>query len=249
MTSADSSADLSAPSSDALPDGCIQRVLPAGALRETRWVLLAMALTLLVSMLAVGWQRRLLPQERLQAHQIDLSTGLSTAEQGIYTDLQAVYDEWQSMNAPLPPPTPKHWADEGWPPFIDDLTAQQRGRRQWRLLTVGDRYAYLGTGGHTASSSAPSEQHATPRVLLWRLPETHAIHAMTKVKGAAENAHSDESPHTGFDLWLHEADTTPDGALPESLDEASLIRHGWRQAVAHLRAEYPRPPTRESGGF
>ena len=54
MTSADSSADLSAPSSDALPDGCIQRVLPAGALRETRWVLLAMALTLLVSMLAVG---------------------------------------------------------------------------------------------------------------------------------------------------------------------------------------------------
>ncbi len=249
MTSADPSADLSNASSAALPDGCIQRVPPAGALRETRWVLLAMALTLLVSTLAIGWQRRLLPQERLQAHQIDLSTGLSTAEQGIYTDLQAVYDEWQSMNAPLPPPTPQRWADEGWPPFIDDLAARQRGRRQWRLLTVGDRYAYLGTGGHTESSPAQGKQHAAPRILLWRLPETHAIHAMAKAKDATENAHADELLHTGFDLWLHEADTTPDGALPESLDEASLIRHGWRQAVARLHAEHPRLPAHETGGF
>lgn len=224
-----------------LPNGCVQRVSPAGALSETRWVLLAMALTLVVGALAVGWQRHWLPQEKLQAHQIDLATGLTAAEQGIYTDLQAVYDEWRSAGAPLPPPAPQRWAADGWPPFVDDLTAQKRGARQWRLLSFGGRHAYLGVGAEarlSASESAQdgqgSGQETRPRWLLWRLP------AAPSAKARDEARAGDDEHEEAFDFWLHEAGSAAEGSVmpssPESLDETSLIRHGWLQVAAHLKA-------------
>lgn len=218
-----------------LPNGCVQRVSPAGALSETRWVLLAMALTLVVGALAVGWQRHWLPQEKLQAHQIDLATGLTAAEQGIYTDLQAVYEEWRSMGAPLPPPEPQRWAVDGWPPFVDDLAAQKRGLRQWLLLSLGDRHAYLGVSVERGAPVLDESRQEAARWLLWRLPAARSTKAE---EGGVDGRRAEDSVHEGFELWLHAADAVSEAsAALSSLDDASMIRHGWLQAAAHLNAQ------------
>lgn len=224
MTSAEASAAAG------LPGGCVQPVPPAGAARETRWVLTTAALVLATSALFVGWQRQGQAPAVLAAHQIDLATALSAAEQGIYTDLQAVHDEWQVLGMPLPPPTPASWADGDWPPFANDLAARQRGGRQWTLHQADGGHAYLGLpvpdpAAPTASAAAPAE---TARAMLWRLPAT-----IPRAGGAPVAVR--------FDAWLRTSPPAPGQPdLPSALDDASLARHGWRQITAHLHAQYGR---------
>ena len=54
-----------------------------------------------------------------------------------------MHDEWRAESRPLPPPAPDVWASDGWPPFEQDLAAQRRGARQWRVVQAEGRYAYL----------------------------------------------------------------------------------------------------------
>ncbi|WP_050716172.1 DUF6162 family protein [Ottowia sp. oral taxon 894] len=200
----------------ALPAGCVQQVPPAGAGRETRWVLVTVALVLALSGTVAVWQRHMQTEMALQAHQIDLATGLTAAEQGIYTDLQAVHDEWRAEGRPLPPPAPDVWASDGWPPFEQDLAAQRRGARQWRVVQAEGRYAYLGEPNE-AQSSGPGEQGGqAARLMLWRLP-------------AAQDAEA------RFDVWLRTASGPARAAeaLP-GLHDDDLAAHGWRQVAAHL---------------
>lgn len=225
----------SAEASAGLPGGCIQAVPPAGAARETRWVLTTAALVLAASAWVVGWQRHGQAPAALQTHQIDLATGLSAAEQGIYTDLQAVHDEWQVLGAPLPPPTPDNWATGGWPPFADDLAARQRGALRWALRQAGQDYAYVSQPANampaapTASANAasmPGPSAATPRAMLWRL------------LAAARSGPNSPPP---LDVWLRATSAAPgQPELPGALDDASLTRHGWQQITAHLHARYGR---------
>ena len=207
-----------AQTSPALPAGYVQRVLPAGAARETRWVLITVALVLVLSAFVVSWQRHMQQEMTLQTHQIDLATGLSAAEQGIYTDLQAVFDEWRSLGGALPPPAPQWWADEGWPPFDADLAAQRRGSRQWRVVQAEGLYAYLGV------AAASDESAATHRPMLWRLPN---------LKGAKT-----QDAESRFDVWLR---TGPDAAPePAGLHDDDLIAHGWQQVAAHASDVKPK---------
>ncbi len=191
-----------------LPAGCAQPVPPAGAGRETRWVLVTVALVLVLSSIVVAWQRHMQEDLALQAHQIDLATGLTAAEQGIYTDLQAVHDEWRAEGRPLPPPAPETWAGDGWPPFGQDLTAQRRGSRQWRVVQAEGRYGYLGEPQEQGQEQAPDG-----RLILWRLP-------------AAQDAEA------RFDVWIYTAASPP--RAPDDLHDDDLAAHGWQQVAAHL---------------
>ncbi|WP_347485291.1 DUF6162 family protein [Vandammella animalimorsus] len=214
-----------------LPGGCVQQVPPANARQEARWVLATAALVVACSALVVLWHHRHGPgHTALQAHRVDLALDLSAAEQGAYTDLQAVLDEWLAAGAALPPPEPGHWASEGWAPFANDLTAQQRGPRQWALLHSQGRYAYLGVP--VAAHNASAASHAAARAWLWRLPSAGA-----------------EADANVVDVWLHAlpAHPTPAVLTPAGLDDVSLIEQGWQQVAAHLHAHLhgqpqPAPP-------
>lgn len=208
------------PATPPLPSGHVQTVTAAGSRAEMRWVLLTVCIVLLCSALVIAWQRHLQPVQSLQSHQIDLATGLTAIEQGMYTDLQTIHDEWQATGALLPPPAPSIWAQDGWPPFANDLTAQRRGQRQWTLLHIGERYAYLGLPSGDPPPAATTSPTDAERPLLWLLPRQGETAAR-------------------FDLWLHTAGTarTPPATIrPETLDEATLPGQGWQQIAAHQDA-------------
>lgn len=214
-----------------LPGGFVQRVSPAGSGQETRWVLVTAALVILCCAIVVAWQHQWQSAGGLHAHQLDLAADLSASEQGVYTDLQVVHDEWVAAGQRLPPPRPDQWAADGWPPFAADLSQRQRGARIWHLLMLGGHHAYLGipsadgAGGEGASAPAP-DPSASRRLILWRLPENPRPNA-----GASSSTLKDRQPR--FDVWVRDGEDAPPGEEPlsERLDDADLIAHGWRQVV------------------
>ena len=195
---------FSEPATPVFAAGCVQRVPPASAGRETSLLLLAALLVLVLSGGVVLWRSLHVQGFHLQAHQLDLATALTPAEQGIHADLQAVFEEWrilrQGGGQAVAPPA-KHWADEGWPPFTGNLSAAQRGAHRWSLVERGDHCAYLGR-------SARPELAAD---VLWVLPPE---------KNAA------------FEFWLQRGKGSDAAHLPARLEDAELIAHGWRQVVS-----------------
>lgn len=187
---------------------CIERIAPASAGRETSLLLLVALLVMLLSGAVIFWRSQQFQGFSLQAHQLDLATALTPAEQGIYADLQAVADEWQQISqstASSTPPSAKQWADDAWPPFATGLNASQRGAHSWALVQHGADFAYL---GRSAKPELASD-------MLWRLPQ-----------GSSSR----------FDIWLLRSTAAAPATQPQLLDDASLIRQGWRQVIATEQA-------------
>lgn len=193
----------------ALDAGCVQVIEPARGRVEMRWVALAVVVTIVLSALAVAWQRHQQHTVELASYQLDLAQDLSAAEQGIYTDLQAIYDEWVATGAKLPPPASAFWADEGWPPFADAQANTNRVARQWQLLEVAERWAYVG--------AAPEGG----RAIAWVLPPKDE-------DGDGDGAGA------RFEVWLSQAEASAQ-ALPRRLETTTLAAAGWRQVTAHVR--------------
>lgn len=192
--------------------GCVRVVEPALGRSELRWVLIAAMVTVVLSALAVAWQRHHLQSHELAAYQLDLATDLKPAEQGIYTDLQAIYDEWAAVGAALPPPAPEVWVAEGWPPFADAQANTNRVARNWTLTQVAGRWAYVGAA---AVHNAP--EHA--RAVAWVLPAVDA---------------DGDGVGMRFEVWLSPA-APQQQSLPARLDAPALAAAGWGQVTAHAR--------------
>ena len=77
--------------------GCIQRIPPTSAGRETSLLLLVALLVVILSGSVVLWRGLHAPGFRLQDYQLDLATALTPAEQGIHADLQAAFEEWRLL--------------------------------------------------------------------------------------------------------------------------------------------------------
>ncbi|TBV16250.1 DUF6162 family protein [Stutzerimonas kirkiae] len=123
----------------------VQVVRPAGAGHETLYVLLFCLCILLGAGLVVAWQSTSEPDDELAAHQIDARFDLTSAEQGIYTDLRVAHEEiaiHQEEEGRLP--SPELLAEEGFPPFAEDSSHRSRGAHLWQLVEVGGRQAYTG---------------------------------------------------------------------------------------------------------
>lgn len=214
-----------------LPDGFVQRISPAGSGQETRWVLLMAVLVILFCAGVVGWQYQRQASGGLQSHQLDLAADLSASEQGVYTDLQVVHEEWVASGQPLPPPQPAQWASDGWPPFAGDLSERQRGARVWHLLALGGHHAYLGIPSPDRGSTSQAVPSGGARLILWRLPE--------KAQPNAGVSAADTAQQPAFDVWLREGEDAGPGEVPlsERLDDADLMAHGWRQVVVRRKQE------------
>ncbi|MDD0972903.1 DUF6162 family protein [Pseudomonas fontis] len=120
----------------------VQVVRPAGAGHETLYVLLVSLLILLAAAGVVALHGERHEEVTLPAHQIDARRDLNAAEQGVYADLRVAFDEVQAQREDTPQLVPVDvLAEEGFPPFVVDVSSISRGQHQWQLL---GNTAYLG---------------------------------------------------------------------------------------------------------
>lgn len=106
------------------------------------------------------------------------------------------------------------------PPFVAGVGAAARGGHEWRAEVQGHEVAYVGR------SAAPD---VAASVLL-RLPANLEADASPKA-----HAHDDEA-----EVWVRREGAN---AWPDQLDDASLMRQGWRQVVVRYDAGVTRKDT------
>lgn len=189
-----------------------QVVRPAGAGHETLWVLLASACVLAVAAVLIGVRSQPEAGVALQSHQLDARTQLNAAEQGVHADLLVAAEEIEALaESAGVPPRVEQLREMGLPPFSAGVDASARGGHEWRLGTHGRELAYVGR----------SAQPEVAGSFLLRLPPDHAGHA-----GHSDHAAPGQAP--AAQVWLHRQGSP---AWPESLDDAALVRQGWRQVV------------------
>ncbi|EZH76875.1 DUF6162 family protein [Ectopseudomonas composti] len=123
----------------------VQVIRPAGAGHETLYVfLLALAIVLLAGAVVV-WRAEPEQSVAIAADQFDARRDLNAAEQGIHTDLLVALDEIHLYREEAQAlPEPQFLAEEGFPPFIADASAANRGGHAWQLLQTDTHVAYFG---------------------------------------------------------------------------------------------------------
>lgn len=191
-----------------------QVVRPAGAGHETLWVVLAAACVLLVAALLIGARAQPLAAAALSAHEIDARTQLNAAEQGVHADLLVAAEEISALietDKALPGVEQLRGMD--LPPFATGVGAAARGGHEWRTQVQGREVAYVGR------SAAPDVAAS----FLLRLPARDEDAAPAKA-----HAHDGEA-----EVWVRREGAN---TWPEQLDDASLIRQGWRQVVVRYDA-------------
>lgn len=195
------------------PNTKVQVVTPTGSGTESIFLLLAALLVAAIAAVIIMARSTHMQAAALQDYQLDLSTALTPAEQGIYTDLQAVFEElswlYKADSTLTNPPTVTYWQEEGWPPFMNNPTANQRGNHQWQLLSSPNgAVAYQGMSADTELSGH----------VLWRVP------------AASKSA----SSATDFDLWVWKPQLANIPFVSVArLDADTLIAQGWKQVVAY----------------
>ncbi|WP_022961180.1 DUF6162 family protein [Halopseudomonas pelagia] len=122
-----------------------QVIRPAGAGHETLWVLLLCLLILLGASGVVLSHAKADIERDIASYQLDARMDLTAAEQGVHTDLGVAFEEMQwYLTEQGQLPSPAEMATEGFPPFIDDASASNRGGHQWHRLQLGSEIFYLG---------------------------------------------------------------------------------------------------------
>ena len=123
----------------------VQRVEPAGASRETLYLLGLCLLILAMAAAVIALQQESTTEVQLESYQLDARRDLSAAEQGLYADLLVALEEIHYLKdetGALPPPA--ELADESFPPFATDMSSTQRGGHQWELARLDGGAVYLG---------------------------------------------------------------------------------------------------------
>lgn len=148
----------------------MQTVAPNRAGQETLFTLLAALVIVMLSALTVCLnQRPMADVNSLATFEISSRYDLVPAEQGIYTDLLLVYEDWLVQNPSESNPDIATLLVENWPPFTDVIEQKQRGDHEWKTLDLDGRTAYLGV---------THDKHIA-RHFLWILPPSRQVAALS----------------------------------------------------------------------
>lgn len=193
-----------------------QVVRPAGAGYETLIVLSLCALIVAFAGAVVFVRTSTGVVSGVAANQFDARRDLSAAEQGLYADLRVAADEIPLMaDVQGGSPSVAALAEQGLPPFVQDVSAANRGGHHWQRLERHGVIAYVGLSADAVVAGS----------LLLRLPPT-ALNG----DQAAEAAHMHGQD---TDIWLNRE---AGAQAPGNLDEASLLAAGWRRIAAQFDA-------------
>ncbi|WPE22723.1 DUF6162 family protein [Shinella zoogloeoides] len=188
-------------------------VRPAGAERETLFVMLLCVAIVLVAGTVVSLRTRAPDVVSIAEWQVDARDGLTAAEQGLNADMKVAADEIASVLAAGSVPTPEELAEEALPPFTKDATSKGRGDHVWSLVPADSAFAgWLGT---TASAE-------TAGSLLLRIATAEDGHG-----------HAEEGASS---VWLYRS---ADAAV-SGLSNEALIASGWKEIVSRYDASVTR---------
>jgi len=194
----------------------IQVVRPAGAGHETLWVLLAATAVLAVAALVIGVRAQPEAAAALATHQVDARTQLNAAEQGVHADLLVAAEEIAALrDSEQAMPTVEALRDMGLPPFSAGPEARARGAHEWRASPQGHDLAYVGRSAEPQLAAS----------FLLRLPATAGTDTG---QNAAGHAHGE-----AVEIWIQREGPV---VWPEGIDDAALVRQGWRQVVTRYDA-------------
>jgi hypothetical protein len=199
----------------------VQVVRPAGAGHETLWVLLAAVVVLLAAAWVVGLRAQPQAAAALAAHQLDARTQLNAAEQGVHADLLVAAEEILALHeADQAVPGLARLREMALPPFVDGPDARARGAHEWRAVQQAQAFALVG------QSAAPGVAAS----FLLRLP-------LESPGDAKAHAHSGDA----VGIWVQR-----EGAphWPQQIDDAALVRQGWRQVITRYDAGVTRKDAR-----
>lgn len=189
-------------------------VRPAGAERETLFVLLLCGAILLAAGLVVTLRTGPVETVAIAQWQIDARDELTTAEQGINADLRVAAEDIAFALEGGTVPTPEELSSEALPPFAGDATTQGRGGHEWSLVNADSGFA-----GWLGRSASPEMAGS----MLLRI--------------ATGDGHSHD---TGGDdrvsVWL---DRSASASVPGLSNEA-LIASGWKEIVSRYDASVTR---------
>lgn len=188
-------------------------VRPAGAERETLFVMLLCAVIVLAAGTIVGLRTRAPDIVAITEWQVDARDGLTAAEQGLNADLKVAADDIAFTLDGGTVPTPEDLADEAFPPFMRDAATAGRGGHVWNLVPARDGFA--GWLGKTASTEIAGS-------LLLRIATAADWHGRAE-KGASS-------------VWLNRS---ADAAV-SGLSNAALTASGWKEIVSRYDASVTR---------
>lgn len=196
-----------------LKNGTRVLVRPAGAERETLFVVLLCAVIVLVAGTVVGLRTRAPDVVSVAEWQVDARDGLTAAEQGLNADMKVAANEIVSVLAAGSVPTPEELAEEALPPFAKDATSKGRGDHAWSLVPADGAFAgWLGT---TASN---------------RIAGSLLLRIATAADG---HGHVEEGASS---VWLNRS---ADAAV-SGLSNEALIASGWKEIVSRYDASVTR---------
>lgn len=199
------------------PTGTSIVVRPAGAERETLFVVLLCSAILLAASAVIASRNAPQPQAAIAEWQIDARDGLTAAEQGINADLRAASDDIRALLTNGKVPKPDELASELLPPFATDVTSHARGGHVWSLIQAQD--GFIAWIGHSVSPQVAGS------FLLRIATHTHPHSELHEVLTT---------------IWLNRSANT---AAP-GLSNKALIASGWREIVSRYDASVTRGASR-----
>lgn len=185
-----------------------QTISPAGAGHETRLVMLACAIILLLATLGILLGTQHDEQRVILPGQLDARHDLTAAEQGIYADLLVATDELVAMGAT---PSVDELSNLLIAPFAKDVSSIRRGEHTWLLIRKEKSTAYLGI---------TQQPQIAASFLLW-LPE------LAVAKPADEGI--------AAQIWILRSQSEA-VKVPDDLSKNALVHAGWRQVVSYFDA-------------
>jgi len=217
-------------------------VRPAGAGRETLYVLAASALVLLLAFALIAVRRQLPETQELAEYQISAYSGLNSVEQGLYNDLLAASLEIDLYHADtLTWPSVEHLRSGYIPPFAQDMSWKQRGALQWRQ-DVPDMELQ-----HTVSYFALSQDYSvTGSFIIWMTHKHNMVGPMAeaflsqrgKGSGATAPLPGAMPGMDGFDAGIGGLPGMPGPAAPPPDPAAAAAADGMPPLKPQIRIWY-----------
>jgi len=206
---------------------CEVVVQPSGSGTESRLVLLAALVTILICGSVIMLRNTAATAKEVPGWQIDAFEDLGAEELAVFNGLYTAAPEIEMFHEDEGDwPSVDQLAADFIPPFMQDAAWEINGAMGWSrtILSTHDKHIALYVG----HPGKPSVSGSFMLVML---------HDHVKKEGNA-NA----SAHAPYEVWLHQS---PVAEVPSAVTDQALINTGWREVVARKGSDETRQTKEE----